>query len=313
MGFLLYVLSPSLLMAAISDYATDWSVDVLSGTPSYQFTITPPGQAESQVFKPNTLSRIGVGAAWRGYGFDITWANSQSAEQQQKRGSTANTDYSISMYWKMLAVDVYLQDYRGFYVENTSDDSGVYLQYRDAKAVHAGTTFYYTFSYDRYTMASAFQQTVKQTESGGSWILAGYLNTFSVDTGNYTANSLSGLAATYQAFSLSSTNIGTAGGYGYSLRSPSGAWYVSGQFLIGLGYQTGKYQPVGGAVQSGAAVSSKGTIHYGMGWTGERNCVGLVALMDSTSFGDGDKSGANSLKLFSSMAQTGRLFYLYRF
>ena len=297
--------------AAVSDYSTDWSVNFLAGTPSYYFDIIPPGQTQFQVYKPNTLSRIGLGGAWRGYGVDVTWANAQSAEQQQKMGSTQNTDYSLSVYWKMLALDIFLQDYKGFYVDNTADSSGVYLQYRAAKSVHAGAQLYYVFSPERYTMSSAFQQTTKQTDSGGSWVVSTYLNTFSIDTGPYTANAFPGLGTTYQSFSLSSSNLGVAGGYGYSLRSNGGHWYASLQMLTGLGYQLRKYQQ-NGNTEEGSGVGSKVTLHFGVGWTGEAHAAGIVGLADKTGYG-GDKTPVNELRAVTSTASTGRVFYMYRF
>jgi hypothetical protein len=212
----------------------------------------------------------------------------------------------------MFALDIFLQDYKGFYVENTEDSTGVYLQYRDAKALHAGAQLYYIFSPDRYTMASAFQQTAKQTESAGSWVLSTYLNGFDLTTGNYTANSLSNLAATYQAFTLNSTNAGVAGGYGYSLRSASGAWYLSGQLLLGFGYQLRRFKYAGSASQESTGSGSKVTFHFGAGWTGERNAAGLIAVSDNTGFSD-KTADVNSLRSVTSTATTGRLFYMYRF
>jgi Domain of unknown function (DUF4421) len=286
---------------SVQDYSEDWAGTFVVTTPSYGFTIEPPG-GRSLRYVSNTLARNGIGLAYKGTGASFSYGGGSTEESERLRGKSTSLDYSLSIYWKQLGVDIFFQQYRGFYIEGTDGVITPSVSMPGASAAHYGGQLYYVYSPERYTMSSAFDQGLRQTRSGGSFLMSTYLQAFGVSTGNQVIGDINRIGGVFQPQNVVSYNLGIAGGYGYSFRY--GSFYLSGQLLVGYGLQTKKFELASGNSESNG-FGSKITFHFGLGWNWGRNSLGVALLSDAIS--------VSAVNQVSTSSNNGRLFYTYHF
>ena len=306
--FLLALLLLSLVIeescAEITVYPQDFTARALYLVPSYEFRIEPPGE-KGLDYRTNTVGKPGVGLSYKGLGGNIRWTYRGDAADRLKKGETASTDYTFGIYWSSFAIDLFYQRYKGFYLDGTADENGYFVTVPDAKAIHYGVVGYYIFSPETYTMASAFDQTLKQTESGGSWVASVFAQTFTIDTGSKITGDPTRVNSTLLYLKAKSDNLGASAGYGYRWNFAQ-EWYLSFQLLVGIGYQMRHFEESGQNSRTSGGVGVKSTAHLGIGWNIEQHSIALRALADALRVPD-------IRGTISSSAVQGELFYAYRF
>jgi hypothetical protein len=112
-----------------------------------------------------------------------------AANSNKTYGKTKNTDYFFSFSGHRFVLDLYFEDFRGFYISNyasypkasSTDTSKIFPQRADMKAVSAGLTFYYIQNYTRFSYKAAFGNSEEQLKSCGSLMYGGYLSTFNMN------------------------------------------------------------------------------------------------------------------------------------
>ncbi|MDR0452207.1 MAG: DUF4421 domain-containing protein, partial [Treponema sp.] len=137
-------------------------------------------QDQDQSYKPNTPMSIGLGFSVKntiiniflGYGLDDT--------MKSDIGKTDFLDFQLHNYSKYFIIDLFFQQYKGFYTE-TGDDIVVYP---DLSARQYGAEVSYLINGDKFSAKAAFGHTEKQLVSGGSFIAGTgvYLNQIEYDT-----------------------------------------------------------------------------------------------------------------------------------
>jgi hypothetical protein len=129
-------------------------------------------------FKPNAVLTAGLGFNFRRFGFGISTSIPFRDDKSDLYGRTRRFDFQLHRYSRKLALDAYLQRYKGFhlnffdqaptYVPGNTEDQPAYPYFKDMRSIKAGATALYVFNGGRFSMRSAVKQQEWQTRSAGS-------------------------------------------------------------------------------------------------------------------------------------------------
>ncbi len=138
-------------------------------------------------YSPNSSVNLGFGINYKWFGlgvaFDLPFINNDD----QKYGHTNRFDAQTNIFTRSLAVDLNLQYYQGFYIENpeTYDKNWTagnpYPQRPDIITTTLGASCLYIFNHKKYSARAAFIQTDVQKKSAGSFMLGGFFSLFSLE------------------------------------------------------------------------------------------------------------------------------------
>ncbi len=200
-----------------------------------------PVTRKSITYFPNFKLAGGLGLSYWVFGISAQMAFQGTAKPERRYGRTRFIDLQLHYYFRKLGVDVFYQDYRGYYLESPRRYNGwvylentpVYMSYRrgdpgtlrsDLRIATIGFNVFYVFS-DNYSLDAAFKQTERQNRRGGSFLLM-------LSGINYRVSASSSLLPLTQEW-LYGVYHGFKGGNFASLGLAPGYSYT---FLIGRGY-----------------------------------------------------------------------------
>lgn len=118
-------------------------------------------------FLPNSPVQLGLGFSIYntiigldfGYGFHF--------QDKETYGETKAFDFQVHHYGRKFVVDLYVQQYKGFYEESGKD----ILLYPDMRINRYSAHGYYVFNHRQFSYKALFAQTERQVRSAGSWLL----------------------------------------------------------------------------------------------------------------------------------------------
>jgi hypothetical protein len=141
---------------------------------------------KNQSYTPNTPMSTGLGLSVKntiiniflGYGLDDTI--------KKDIGKTDFWDFQLHNYNKYFIIDLFFQQYTGFYSEIDND----IVVYPDLSVRQYGAEVSYLINGDKFSAKAAFGHAEKQLESGGSFIagIGAYLNQIEYDADVFTEN-----------------------------------------------------------------------------------------------------------------------------
>jgi len=122
------------------------------------------------MYMPNNPTELGLGFSWNntvlsfayGYGFDFM--------RDKKLGKTKSFDFQLHDYGRKFVFDLFVQSYKGFYMEDEKTKSE-YVLCPDLKVRQFGVNGEYIFNNKRFSYKAAFNQSEKQLRSAGSLLL----------------------------------------------------------------------------------------------------------------------------------------------
>ncbi len=190
---------------------------------SLSFDITSDRQpGDNLSFRPNNSTSIGIGA----YLFDISAEVSFSVPINEKSSSRFGTsearDLSTSLLGSNWGIDVFVQRYERFYLENPLPAIAANRPYPlrpDIRLINFGGNGIYIFNKHRFSLWSAYNFSERQLKSRGSALVA-----WTVNNVHLSADSVV-LSPRYSTRLNTSTNFSTiryatlsvAPGYSYSI------------------------------------------------------------------------------------------------
>lgn len=185
-----------------------------------------------KTYMPNNPVNIGLGLSIKntilsfgyGYGFDFL--------RNKDKGKTKSFDFQYHYYGNKVTVDAYLQDYKGFYVQDNDDDKFISLA-SDLQMQYYSLFSQYVFNGDKFSYKAAVNQSEKQLKSAGSFLLGGGLY--------YTAIRSDSSFVYNDKTNLRSFQVGVSLGYAYTwVINPK--VYISGSITggVSIGNQYGK-------------------------------------------------------------------------
>lgn len=226
------------------DYFFIWPVVKQRST---SFDIENLSKSEKLSFKPNGNYGLGWGMYIFEIGFEVTFSIQPKQSTQYLYGHSRVSDLQANILGKNWGLDVFTQNYNGFF--RTDKNSPVpantpYPQRPDISTWNTGVNGIYLFNKNRYSIRAAYNFSEKQIKSGGSFLLSGTLNTFSLraDSAVYGVKYEAKFGAPADFSKLDYTTFSVAPGYAYTLVLKN--FFINGSFSIGpanhwVNYQSG--------------------------------------------------------------------------
>jgi hypothetical protein len=227
---------------------------------------------QSQDYLPNNPMSLGVGIAIKNsilslsYGFNIS--NSLKKELPQ----TESFDFQLHHYGKKYMLDLYLQNYKGFY-----KDADEVKFYPEMQILQIGAEGTYIFDSKRFSARAAFGQSERQVKPAGSWLIG---------TGAYFFKAKTGIT------DLNDWQIGVNVGYTYSYVFNKN-WFLSGEITgsLYLNHHIIRPQPIQ------LSANSNGLVRFSAGYNTNDWCVSMLLLDNIHFFRNDLRFNSGSLRL----------------
>ncbi len=196
-------------------------------------------------YRPHGDMTVGLDLSYKFLGLGYSVSTGSTAANDKTFGQTRYTDYSIGLSGHMYTLDLYYEDFQGFYLYNyktfpqtsKADTSRIFPQRSDMRTLSVGGAFNYIQNYKKFSYKAAFGNSEEQLKSAGSFLFGTYVSNFdlSADSGlvfGKFKHSLSG----YSNIDHSRTfNAGFCIGYIYTLVLKH-HWYATLALNPGLSY-----------------------------------------------------------------------------
>jgi hypothetical protein len=272
--------------------------------PSYKLTISPKvaTTGSKEILQPNIDERVGVDVSTSIIGIGYSTHVPTPESQRTLKGETKYDDYRLSLVFPNLFFALNAQRYTGLFVENssaidpTTGGSNPFIQYPDLELTNVSLDFTYTFSPEDFSLKAAWDQTVRQTETGGSWLAGMYLgDTRFKNNGPILASQIKGNFGSEQDIQQGRfTSVILRGGYGQTFVFANN-WFISLTGLFGYGPTFGKTSD-GTQDRELSATGILGDVLISLGYNGDSFFAGFFANGNTTSY------QTASLKLESEVA-----------
>jgi hypothetical protein len=287
-------------LASANSRVDTYSPDTLSlrtglVIPTIPIAIVPPVNSDIVDLKyaQNVAQRAGFGAdlGWLGFYLSTHTLNPEFSESTH--GLADNFDLQFHFYFPHWALDLYYQDFQGYYLSNTQD---VYrgqapptnpLIRSDLKAENYGASFFWIFSPEKFSIAASGAGTAKQMKSGGSWMLGPSLGEVRLSSDATIAPS--GLESSYgQLGRLAQGRFRTfalGGGYAYNI-VPWDRWFVLIWASLLIGPQHQEFQErIGEAMvpRNRWVGSARAVGRFSLGYNGDRFFFAITSVSETTS------------------------------
>ncbi|ALM48156.1 hypothetical protein AMR72_04145 [Flavobacterium psychrophilum] len=167
-------------------------------------------------YSPNNPTRLGLGFSIKNTVVDFSYSFGLLPAGKEY-GKTKSFDFQIHNYGRKFLFDVFYQNYKGFYSDNK-----VITTYPETSVQLIGGEITYVFNNRQFSAKAAFDQTQKQLQSAGSWLIGGGAYYFKLGLQELTGDT-----------SIDNFQLGVNGGYGYSWVINE-HWLLSGMATVGV-------------------------------------------------------------------------------
>ena len=206
-------------------------------------------------FRPHGDLTVGLNVGYKFLGLGYSVSTGTTSADDKTYGKTRYTDYSFSFSGHRYVLDLYYEDFKGFYLNNyksfppesKADTSRIFPQRSDMRATSAGLAFNYIQNYKHFSYQAAFGNSEEQLHCAGSFLYGIYVSTFnlSADSGLVTGKYKKYLYG-YSNIDHSTTfNVGLSAGYIYTYVFKH-HWYATLALNPGLSflyYESHAYGP----------------------------------------------------------------------
>ncbi len=225
------------------------SIKPFVDAPSFKVVIVPKVDTNNrkQIMRPHIHSQVGVDLSTSIIGIGYATRVPTPEDQKLLKGETEYDDYRLSLTFPSLFLSLNAQRYTGFYIENSSSidpatgGTNPYIRLPDLQVTNASVSGTYTFEPDEFSLKAAWDQTVRQNESGGSWLAGGYVGDtrFKDSAPILTSQTRSDFGTDQNLREGRFTSVILRGGYGHAFVFAR-KWFVSLTGLLGYGPTFGK-------------------------------------------------------------------------
>lgn len=178
------------------------------------------GKGPSLIYKPNTSAQLGLGVYLFEIGFELAFSVPLTDKSITQFGRSHARDLQANILGKRWGMDVFHQNYSGFYRSNEQNTSTkIYPQRPDIEVRNLGLNGIYVFNHQKFSLRSAYNFSERQLRSHGSWTMTGTINTFQLNAdSSVMTKSFERLTSLRSSFStLRYTTFSLAPGYSHTV------------------------------------------------------------------------------------------------
>jgi len=263
-------------------------------TPVIPLTLQAPKNSSlgPLMYNQNANSKVGLGLDYSWLGFFVSVGNMESELDKSTYGSSTYgsstySDFQLHSYLGALGVDIFYQEFKGYYLQNTQEVMGeTCCDLRDDLVSRfLGVNLFLVLKPDRLSMGTTNNLTGVQKQSGGSWMLFGSAGVQEITSGSVLAPE--GFESDYgligNAKSAEFATAAAGAGYGYT-GMISGSFFIHITGLMGIGPQWQNLVTRDNGRITETAPAAKVSMRSTLGWSGKSTFGGVQVLFDSTNF-----------------------------
>ncbi|WP_295122163.1 DUF4421 domain-containing protein [uncultured Chitinophaga sp.] len=225
----------------VTQYLTDVTLRMLGQRKYSYYDLNDHGQDKELLYRPNNNITVGVGANYELLGLNLVFNLPFINKDNDERGKTKFIDLQTHLYLRKLAIDLYGNFYKGFYIDNPAgfvpgyQSSDGYPKRGDLYHTNIGANVQYIFNDSKFSYRAAFVQNEWQKRSAGSFMAGGEIYRMSMRGDSNLIPSGNPEFFDGNTFNKSSifTVVGNVG-YAYTLVVKQ-HFYLSGSLSGGLG------------------------------------------------------------------------------
>ncbi len=239
------------------------------------------GNNEKINYKPNNSFSLGVGVYLFEITAEISFAMPINDKSQSTYGSTEAREFHANFLGNNWGVDVFRQQYTGFYFADPSrPSSGVVIKRPDIDLTNTGVNGIYAFNVKSFSLRAAYNYSERQIKSAGSVIITGNLNKFKLSADSVIlTKQYDPQAATADLLLMRYTTLSIAGGYTYTLVYRS--FFLNGALSLGPAHNWIAYSRPGGKENFDIAVNTYSDIRFSLGYNSDRIFGGMSLVTQS--------------------------------
>jgi hypothetical protein len=306
-GVLAIVVTPALAASHDELDPSILSLRIGITAPAIPLTLQPEqGSSRSPIaYDQNSAAKLGLGADYSWLGVFLSVSNLQSDLDIQKYGESTYSDFQLHSYMGALGLDLFYQDFSGYYLRNTTEISGdtCCILRDDLNSRFIGANLFWTLRPERLSLGTTNNLTGVQRKSGGSWMLLMSVGHQEIQSDAVFAPSGFeqdyGLLGNARKAKFTTTTLGS--GYGYTgILVGNFFFHITG--LLGLGPQKQELITRDYGDVDTWNISAKFSLRSTLGWSARRTFGGIQVLFDSTNFQlEGENLSFNSVLTFLSI------------
>ena len=123
------------------------------------------------VYRPNVNVRIGIAGFWKWLGVGLSIDNPFYKTNRDRYGKTTTLDLRVNVYGREFAGEMFLQNYKGFYISSPEKTDDVHYILPDMQTFSFGLAGYWIYNASRFSIRAAFIQNERQKKSAGSFMI----------------------------------------------------------------------------------------------------------------------------------------------
>ncbi len=207
--------------------------------------VNVPDESVSKiVYRPNVNVRVGIAGFWKWFGLGLSINNPFYKPDQDEYGKTRTTDLRVNAFGRQLAGELFLQQYKGFYLSSPLRPDGSHYIMPDMKTFSIGIAGYYIYNHKKFSIRAAFTQNERQKRSAGSLVVRPAFIYFEIssDQGIIPPEIIEsyGIPAAYLVTRGKFYSFGLSPGYAYTFVFLK-HFYLTGALFPGVAAQSATY------------------------------------------------------------------------
>lgn len=246
---------------------------------------------QALTFQPNQSVSLGLGLYVFDVGVELAYNVPIAERSSSVYGTSDVRDLSGLVVGSNWGLDFFTQKYTGFYVAGLGRlsplDNGVAVR-SDISLRSSGVNGFYIFNKRTFSLRSAYNFAERQFKSGGSWVLAGTINSTQFDSDSVILTTRlrrdAGLANSYG--DLTFTTFSIAPGYTYNLIFKN--WFLNLSLAVGPAHHWIYYVDQSGQPRYDIIINTFIDNRIALGYNSDRwfGGISLVSLMRQVKFSE---------------------------
>ncbi len=169
-------------------YYNDLNLKFILNTKYNNFIIQNENLPDDIHWKTNDNNNIGIGANYKWFGLNLLFNIPALNNDDDVYGKTTSFNLLANAYTNKIGLDVFLQDSKGFYLENPGTwnpgwtTAQSYPHNASLNIRNIGANFLYVYDAEKFSFRSGFILNERQRQSAGSVVLGSYLNVIALNT-----------------------------------------------------------------------------------------------------------------------------------
>lgn len=205
---------------------------------------------EEKEYQPNNPMKIGAAFSVNNTFINFKYSLGFASMTDEDKGQTKSFDFQVHQYSRRFLIDLFYQEYKGFYHEKNEDEIELYP---DTQVRQIGAEVGYIFKSNQFSAKAAFEYAEEQLKSAGSFVIGGGAYLHRLSPGEELSESDKNRIDNFQ--------VGVNGGYAYSW-VPNEHWLFSGIITAGANFGNETVMLKEGKVKIYPTVFARGSAGY---------------------------------------------------